>query len=60
MTNDKKDVQRIYPTTFLQNDYVTKIYSCVVWSKNQNDGEYLKLYIPKYLLKDNKDGKAEE
>lgn len=52
MTNDKKKVQ-IYPTTFLQNDYVTKIYSCV-WSKNQNDGEYLKLYIPKYLLKDEK------
>ena len=57
MTNDKKKVQ-IYPTTFLQNDYVTKIYSCV-WSnnQNQNDGEYLKLYIPKYLLKN---GKAEE
>lgn len=29
MTNEKNKEKQIYPTTFLQNDYVTKIYSCI-------------------------------
>lgn len=41
---------QFYPSTLLQNDYVTKIYSCI-WSKNQNEGYYLKLYMPRYLMK---------
>lgn len=41
----------IYPSTFIQNDYISKIYSCVWQNKpEEKDGFFLKLYVPKYLI----------
>lgn len=41
----------IYPSTFIQNDYISKVYTCVWQNKpEEKDGFFLKLYVPKYLI----------
>lgn len=53
----------IYPSTFMQNDYISKIYTCA-WMKNPNEKDkekvYIKLYVPKYLLNYEPEEPAEE
>lgn len=53
----------IYPSTFMQNDYISKIYTCA-WMKNPNEKDnekvYIKLYVPKYLLKYDRDEQVEQ
>lgn len=47
--DDESKHMIIYPNTFLSNDFITKIYSCVRIKRPQN-GSYLKLQISEYLL----------
>ena len=52
----------IYPSTLMQNDYISKIYTCV-WMKNPDEKEkekvYVKLYVPKYLIKYDEEDQTE-
>ena len=74
MINEKMKEKQIYPTTFLQNDYVTKIYSCIQMkieneqengneneNEQENENENEQVYLKLCISKYLlKDGKVEK
>lgn len=60
--SDSNKHMYIYPSTLMQNDYISKIYTCV-WMKNPDEKEkekvYVKLYVPKYLIKYDEEDQTE-